>query len=156
MNLNKTILYAAGGFLTVAFAGLLTAPRVSAAIRATFVEVVIPSTPFYGKMRLTPQAYLSSIGPDTGTLGITNIIVTNFDATTNEVFIFAPLFAGAAGCGSAVTGGTSLNFTIVLQPHSTQTISYPTPLVWGPIQGHSCIGASIAANVEVDVNGFIN
>ena len=89
------ILYAAGAFLTLAFAGIFAAPKVAAAIRATFVEIVVPSNPFYAVMNLTPQEYLKSVGPDTGTLGVTNITVTNKDSTLNVVFILA-LFSPAA------------------------------------------------------------
>jgi hypothetical protein len=34
MKRNKSVLWAAGGFLAVAFAGILATPRVAAAIRA--------------------------------------------------------------------------------------------------------------------------
>lgn len=155
MKLNKTILWAAGGVLTLAFAGIFTAPKVAAAIRATFVEVVIPSKPFYGVLGLSPQNFRSSTGPDVGTLGVTNITVTNFDSIRNTVFILAPLFNGG-GCGSLITGGAGPTLTIVVQPFSTQTITYPTPLVFGGVDGHTCVAAQASGNVEVDVNGFVN
>lgn len=155
MKPTKTILYAAGAFLTLAFAGIFAAPKVSAAIRATFVEVVIPSNPYYGRMILSPQNYLLSTGPDTGTLGVTNITVTNLDSTSNLVFIFAPLFTGG-GCGTTIFDAASPRLTIYAAPYSTQTISYPTPLVFGPLQGHACVGAQSAGNVQVFVNGFVN
>jgi hypothetical protein len=156
MKPNKTILYAAGAFLTLALAGIFVAPRVSAAIRATFVEVVVPSTPFYGVMSaFSLQNYYKSVGPDTGTLGITNITITNRDSTTNVVFIFAPLFSGG-GCGSVPTGGSYPNLSIYVEPNSTKTITYPTPLVFGNIQGHTCVAAQAYGNVEVYLNGFVN
>ncbi len=111
MKPTKTILYAAGAFLTLAFAGIFTAPRVAAAIRATFVEVVVPSNPYFGRMVLSPQNYLMSVGPDTGTFGVTNITMTNEDSILNVVFILAPLFAGG-GCGTAITGGSNPFLTI--------------------------------------------
>ena len=125
---KKEILLTVGCLLALTLAGLLTSPKVSAAIRATFVEVVIPSTPFYGKIALSPQHFVLATGPDTGTLAVTSITVTNFDSARNNVFIFAPLFAGAGGCGSAITGGTSLNFTIFVEPFSTRQL--PTPRPW--------------------------
>lgn len=39
---------------------------------------------------------------------------------------------------------------------STQAITFPTPLVWVPIDGHSCIGAASAGNVKDHVNGFVS
>jgi hypothetical protein len=155
MKLNRTILYTAGAFLTLALAGIFAAPRVSAAIRATFVEVVVPSNPYYGRMVLSPQNYLMSVGPDTGTFGVTNITLTNEDSTLNVVFILAPLFVNG-GCGTAIIGGASPNLTIYVPPNSTQTIAYPTPLVFGPLQGHTCVAAQSGGHVEVYVNGFVN
>jgi hypothetical protein len=155
MKLNKTILWAVGGFLTIAFVGIFAAPRVSAAIRATFVEVVIPSKAFFSALTLSQQKLRASAGPETGTLGVTNITVTNYDSTVNTVFIFTPLFSGG-GCGSVITGGAGPNLTILVQPSSTLAITYPTPLVFEGIQGHTCVAAQAFGNVEVDVNGFVN
>jgi hypothetical protein len=155
MKLNKTILYATGAFATLAFAGIFASPKVSAAIRATFVEVVVPSNPFFARMVLSPQNILMSAGPDTGTLGVTNITVTNSDSTRNVVFILAPLFANG-GCGSVIAGGANPFMTIYVGPFSTQTIIYPTPLVFGGIQGHTCVAAQSSGNVEVYLNGFVN
>ena len=52
-----------------------------------------------------------SVGPDTGTFGVTNITMTNEDSILNVVFILAPLFAGG-GCGTAITGGSNPFLTI--------------------------------------------
>ncbi len=104
MKLNKTILYAAGAFFSLAFVGAFVGPRVSAAVRAALVEVVMPSNPFFDRLVLSPQNFLMSTGPNTGALGITNIPITNRDSTQNVVFILAPLFSGG-GCGSTITGG---------------------------------------------------
>src|ERR1017187_2162575 len=68
MKRNKSVLWAAGGFLAVAFAGILATPRVAAAIRATFVEVVIPSRPYNVTTTFDSTAF-KVFGPDTGTLG---------------------------------------------------------------------------------------
>jgi hypothetical protein len=155
MKLNKTILYATGAFATLAFAGIFAAPRVSAAIRATFVEVVIPSNPFFDRLALSPQNFLMSTGPNTGALGITNITITNLDSTRNIVFILTPLFSGG-GCGSTITGGANPFVTIYVDAFSTQTITYPTPLVFGGIQGHTCVAVQSNGNVEVALNGFVN
>ena len=71
VKLNKTILYAAGAFFSLAFVGALVGPRVSAAVRAALVEVVMPSNPFFDRLVLSPQNFLMSTGPNTGALGIT-------------------------------------------------------------------------------------
>jgi hypothetical protein len=155
MKLNKTILYAAGGLLTLTFAGIFAAPKVSAAIRAAFVEVVIPSNPFFDRLVLSPQNNLLSTGPNAGALGITNITITNRDSNRSVVFILAPLFS-AGGCGSTITGGANPFVTIYVDANSTQTITYPTPLVFGGIGGHTCVAAQSGGNVEVALNGFVN
>jgi hypothetical protein len=153
---NKRILLTATCLFALIFAGLLATPKVSAAIRATFVEVVIPSSPFYGKIALNHQPLASSIGPDAGTLGVTNITVTNFDDVKAQVLIGQPLFAPDGSCGSFITGQTALTFSTFIEPLSTQTITYPTPLVFVPVQGHSCIAGQTNAHVEIYVNGFVN
>jgi hypothetical protein len=155
---NKKILLTAGCLLALSFAGLLTARKVSAAIRAAFVEVVIPSQPFFGHMNTYFDSFLASTGPDTGVLGITNITVTNNEFDKKQVVIFAPLFSGG-GCGSKPTSAApapSPLLTINVDAFSTQTITYPTPLVFGGVQGHTCVGVQAAGNAEITVNGFVN
>lgn len=46
--------------------------------------------------------------------------------------------------------------TVYVDAFSTQTITYPTPLVFGGIQGHTCVAAQSSGNVEVALNGFVN
>ena len=165
MKLNKTILWAVGGLATVAAIGTLSAPRLSAAIKAAFVEVVIPSKPYYGTMSvafnlLDTNASKYSVGPDVGTFAVTNITLTNFSQSRQQLFIFAPVFSsgGCGGSGSLIIGGGGPRMTVYVQPNSTQTISYPTPLVFAGIDGHACVAAQITTLgiVEVTVNGFVN
>ena len=165
MKLNKTILWTVGGFITVAAIGTLSAPRLSAAIKAVFVEVVIPSKPFNDSMSvnldlLNTSASKYSVGPDAGTFAVTNITLTNFSQSTQQVFIFAPVFSsgGCGGSGSLIIGGGRPRMYVYVQPNSTQTITYPTPLVFAGIDGHACVAAQITTlgTVEVNVNGFVN
>lgn len=72
---NKA-LYAGAGLLSLALIGALAAPKVVAAARAALVEIVIPSTPFFGSMSLSGFGS-QSVGPGTGTLGVTQIVITN-------------------------------------------------------------------------------
>ena len=65
MKLPKLVLYAAGGFVTLAAISTLAAPKLLAAVRATLVEVVIPSRPYNQTVTFSsskPKAF----GPDTG------------------------------------------------------------------------------------------
>jgi hypothetical protein len=158
MKLIKLVLYAAGAVIIMAVVGTLAAPKLAATIRGAFVEVVIPSRPFYDSMSVLNSVV--SVGPDTGTLGVSNITLINFDSTSQQVFIFAPIFSGG-GCGSAVTGGSSPRMTVYVQPQQTLVIPYPSPLVFTGFSGHTCVAAEVTTvlhggSVEVDVTGFVN
>jgi hypothetical protein len=159
MKLNKTILYATGAFLTLAFVGSLAAPRVSAAIRAAFVEVVIPSIPFNSHMNV--DAHNPGVaGPDTGNLGVTNITLTNDSGSVSEVIILGVFTEGSCTpqnvndpkLGAALEAGFDMH--ILVQPLSTLTLTYPTPLVFGGLR-HGCFVAQ-GGPVEILVNGFVN
>ncbi len=156
MKIRKTSFWTAGGLAALILAGIFTAPKVSAAIKAAFVEVVIPSRPFFGRMSVNLDA-AASTGPDTGTLGVTNITVTNFGSTVQIVDIFAPQIP-SGGCGGTPQGGVDPFIVIQMQPASTQTFTYPTPLVFPGVQGHTCVGAATSSPIFVDVavTGFVN
>lgn len=159
---KQFIPYIAGVAITVAAFSIFKSPTASAAIRATFVEIVIPSNPFYDTMSVTNTK--QSIGPDTGTLGVTNITLTNYDSSPQQVFIFAPVFGSGLGCGtsgSSIIGGGGPQLQVYVQPTSTLTISYPTPLTYNNVSGHTCIAAQVTTtlhggSVGISVNGFVN
>jgi hypothetical protein len=161
MKLNKTILYAAGGLLVVAFAGMFAAPRVSAAIRATFVEIVIPSRPYNVTTTLDSAAF-RVFGPDSGTLGVTTMTFANFSAGAEQISIFQAGVAGGDCSSGTVVSVNSPAMNFVLQPNATLVIPYPSPLVFTGIGGHTCIYAQVSPNpgagsrVEMGVTGFVN
>jgi hypothetical protein len=158
MKLIKTIVWSGSLALAIAVLSLLTAPKLRAAIRATFVEIVIPSQPFYSSISAPPNSGDHSVGPGTGTLAITNITVSNFNSTRTFVSIYAPIFAGG-GCGSPIIGAVGPALTIWVQPLSTQTITYPSPLVFAGAGGHTCIAAGALTpsdNLEINFTGFVN
>jgi hypothetical protein len=162
MKLSKLVLYGAGTVIVAAVVGIFAAPKVAAAVRGALVEIVIPSKPYYKKM-IVLNTFVS-VGPDTGTWGVTNITLTNYDASPQLVFIFAPVFASGdgAGCRGAIIDGGSPQVQIYVQPQQTLVIPYPTPLVFPGVSGHTCIGAEamtllgVGGSVEMDVNGFVN
>jgi hypothetical protein len=162
MKLSKLVLYGAGTVMVAAVVGIFAAPKVSAAVRGALVEIVIPSKPINESMTVLTSPVSS--GPDAGTFGVSNIIVTNFDSSPQQVLIFQPVIAsgGSAGCGGAVLGGGGPRLIVYVQSRQTLVIPYPTPLVFSGINGHSCIAAQILTTpvnggfVEVDVNGFVN
>ena len=116
----------------------------------------LPVKPFFASLQV--QNTPVSAGPATAKLGITNLTITNFDTSAQQVFIFVPLFASGGICGSPVTGGTSPRLQIYVQPSQTLVIPYPTALVVSG-QHPNCIAAEVTTilhggSVEVDVTGF--
>lgn len=128
-------------------------------IKAAFVEVVIPSHTFYDSMSV--QNTRTAIGPGSGVLGVTSLTITNFDSTAQQVFIFAPVFSGGSGCTGSVIGGSTPRMQVYVQPFSTMHLSYPSPLVFNPLQGRTCVAAEVTTllhggSVEIDINGVVN
>ena len=149
----------ASTFGALALAG---APAQAAvALKAAYVEEVIPAHTFSGRMQVLNS--VSSVGPGTGVFGVTSLTLTNFDAQPQQVFIFVPIFSGG-GCGSGgsnVVGGTTPQMTVYVQPQQTLHLTYPTPLVINPYQNITCIAAEVTTllhggSVEIDVNGVVN
>lgn len=165
MKLLNRALYAGAGLLSLALIGALAAPKVVAAARAALVEIVIPSTPFFGSMSLSGFSS-QSVGPGTGTLGVTQIVITNFDSVVNQVNIYSALLTGGT-CGGIgnINGADTNGFLVVkVQPNSTLVISPASPIVYHSIDGfdnvnHTCVAAGMpvsGGNVFVAINGFVN
>jgi hypothetical protein len=146
---------------SVAFIGGAGPALAAGAIKAAYVEQVIPARTFYGRMSVLNAT--QSIGPGTGILGITSLTLTNFDTSPQQVFIFVPIFSGG-GCGSggaSIIGGAEPQMQVYVQPQSTLHLTYPTPLVINPVAGITCIAAEVTTilhggSVQIDVNGVIN
>ena len=144
-----------------ALAGTATPAFAAGALKAAYVEDVIPSKTFTGRMQVLNAT--SSVGPGTGILGITSITLTNFDTSPQQVFLFVPIFSGG-GCGSGgtnIVGGTTPQMTVYVQPQSTLHLAYPTPMVINPFANITCIAAEVTTllhggSVEIDINGVVN
>ncbi len=163
MKLKKLIVYVASGLLTIAAVGAVTAPKLTAAIRGAFVEIVIPSHPYASTGVI--KTFLTT-GPDTGTLGVTSITLTNFEATPETVFIWEPTLS-AGSCGpSGVLDLSSTNavlgFYIAVPAKQTMHFTYPSPLTFSGIGGHTCVGGLLlggdtpSVGVQMVINGFVN
>ena len=145
----------------VALASVATPAAAAGAIKAAYVEEVIPAHTYTGHMTVLNAT--SSVGPGTGILGISSITLTNFDTQPQQIFIFVPIFSGA-GCGSggsAIIGGTTPQMTLYVQPQQTLHLAYPTPFVINPYAGSTCIAAEVTTllhggSVTMDVNGVVN
>ena len=145
----------------VTLAGTSAPAAAAGALKAAYVENVIPSHTYTGRMQVLNAT--KSMGPGTGIFGITSLTLTNFDTQPQQVFIFVPIFSGG-GCGtggSNIVGGTEPQMTVYVPPQSTLHLSYPSPMVINPFNNITCIAAEVTTllhggSVEIDVNGVVN
>ena len=141
--------------------GAIFAPKLSAAVRAALVEIVLPSKPFFGQTGVTVNNIHFGTGSEEGTLGITNLVVTNFNNVVSTVQVLQLVLSPSAGsCFGPITGSGgpfSITMNLRLQPNQTLNIPFPTPLVIPAVNGHSCITAEGPPGLfEVNVIGFVN
>jgi len=160
--LKKRLLCGAGGLIALAAIGALSAPKLKAAIKAAFVEVVQPSQPFFISL-FTPfnGSGPSVTGLDQGTIGVTNITVSSFADTPSLISIFQPEMSPGSNCFGQVLGGGGTGEIFIevnVPPHQTVTLPFPTPLVFTPKNGHSCIAVEGGAPelVKTFITGFVN
>jgi len=105
MQLTKRFLFTTGCLLGVVAIGATVAPKLSAAVKAAFVEISLPGKPFFGQAGLTVNHISFGTGSDEGTLGITNLVVTNFNNAVSTVEIFQPVLSPSAStCFGPITG----------------------------------------------------
>lgn len=161
MQLKKHLLCTAGCLLGLAAIGVVFTPKLSAGVKAALFEMVLPSKPFFGQTGVTVNNVHFGTGSQEGTLGITNMVVTNFNNVVSTVEVFQPVLSSSAStCFGPITGSGgpfSIFMTLRLQPNQTLNIPFPTPLVIPAVNGHSCIAAEGPPGLfEVDVTGFVN
>ena len=128
-------------------------------IKAAFVEEVIPSHTFFETTFSVNS--IQSFGPGTGVLGVSSITLTNFDSSSQQVALYAPIFSSGSGCAGTVIGGTGSSLVFIVQPLSTLHLTYPTALVFNPVQGRTCIATQVLSTlhgnfVQIAVNGVLN
>jgi hypothetical protein len=156
MQLRNSLLCVAGCLFAATIVGALLTPKLSAAIKAAFVEVVMPSKPFFAFLNsssLIPQG----AGPGEGTLGVTNITVSNSGSEANGVQIFQPVTDNCSNPTTRNIEGGPL-FLVSVQPQQTVTLPFPTPLVFAQTGGRSCIAVAAlgSSTMLVSVTGFVN
>jgi hypothetical protein len=125
-------------------------------VRAAADSPAFPSNPFFAAMTIT-SGQKKAVGPDAGTLGVTSLTISNFNNSTQQLFIFAPVIKGT-NCNGTISGGGSPTLHLLLEPNKTVHLTFPTPLVFAKIGSVSCIAAEVttvqAASVIIEVNGF--
>ena len=163
MKIGKTFACMAASLGVLAIIGVATAPKMNALIKAAYVELVLPDKPFTYDLDTNNINGGYSIGPGTGTLGVTSLTITNYDSNPQDIFVFVPQVAGqtAGSCSGIVTGVSGPSFHVIVQGVSTLHLPYPSPLVFSPNAGGStCMGLQAGTprtgNVNITVNGFVN
>jgi hypothetical protein len=141
---------------------VLIEPKTVHALAAALVQVTntdsnpvptttaVPGTPFFSRMLLSGLTS-QSVGPGTGTLGVTQITLTNEDPTViSQVNIYAGLLlSGTCGGTDNVAAATDPFMIVRVQPNSEGYDSV----------NHTCVAAGMpitGGNVFVTVNGFVN
>jgi hypothetical protein len=176
MKFAKPALMVVGCVLLTGLTLTLLAPKTVHALAAALVQVTnttanpvptttaVPATPFFGRMQLS-GTISQSVGPGTGTLGVTQIMLTNPDSVVDQVDIYAGILTnGTCGGTANVAEGTNPFLIVKVQPNSTVVVPFPTPLVFTPQTGfdslpHTCVALGeplTGGNVFVTVNGFVN
>ncbi len=167
----KRMITVGGGVAITALLLTLAAPKAVHAVVSTLVTVsntkanpvpsqqVIPGQPFFGTLEPSPSDGADSAGPGTsGTLAVTNITITNLASVTQEVLVFAPTFSNGLTCGDPSYGSANPYLRLLVPGAQTLSISYPTPLVFAPVNGISCVAAEnfvTGGTIEVYVTGFV-
>src|SRR5277367_6200587 len=170
MKVLQRFLMGFGSLLLLAVSVQLFAPKAVHAVVSTLITVanttsnpvpsqqVIPSQPFFARLSLSGGATQAAGPGSSGRLAVTSITISNLSMTipTQEVYILAPVVAGGS-CGDAVTGGGDPTLRLLVPQAQTLTVTFPTPLVFSPVNGVSCIAAEnfVDSLVEVYVNGFV-
>jgi hypothetical protein len=140
---------------TALTAGAMYMPAAIAAARAALVELSAPSRPYQDSAN--GSANYVTVGPGaTGVMAVSSITLTNLGNTQRSVFVFRPVLAGGATCGTInVIGGTTPRFYVEVPPNQTVHLTYPTPIIYPLLSGQSCLAFGGAAGVDISVNGFL-
>ena len=129
--------------------------RVAGGIKAAFVETVIPSRSYFVAFDVLTAGF---VGPGTGVLGVSSITFSNFGSSTRQVSIRQKVVVGPTSDSQSVPQSAPIEVVVFVQALSTLHLAYPSPLVFNPINGFTCLSSSQdgPGSVFVQVNGFIN
>lgn len=168
MNHSTLRVLANAAVLGLAAAGGLTLPgpaRAAGAIRAAFVETVIPSKPFSALVTASPSA-APFVGPSVGVLGVTSLTMSNSTSTPAGVTLNVLAVPDGIDCESANFSQGIILYRAATQVPPLQTVQlvYPSPWVIGaglsvPAGRHVCLGAELlgaGGAITVHVTGLVN
>lgn len=123
---------------------------------ATPTPPAAPPHPFFINLTLLNSPV--SGGAAGHRLNISSIVLTNFDNSPQQVFIFAPVLSSTSSCTGTVIGGANPNFQVYVQPYQTLVIPFPTPMVIAG-QRPNCVAGEVTTllhggSVQMDVTGY--
>lgn len=155
-------------FLGLAAAAGVALPgpaRAAGAIRAAFVEAVIPSKPFSALVTASPSA-TPFVGPSAGVLGVTSLTLSNNTSTPSGVTLNVVAIPDGIDCENANFSQGVILFRAAahVPPLQTLQLTYPSPWVIGaglsvPAGRHVCLAAEVLNSVSaitVHVSGLVN
>ena len=61
-----------------------------------------PNKPFFSRLQLVASATRYAAGPGTGTLAVTSLTIADFNSTTTQLYIFAPILDQKTGLFNAL------------------------------------------------------
>jgi len=121
------------------------------------VSLTVPAQPFHGSINLNTSGTAKAVGVTGQRLAVTTITISNFNASTQQLFLFNPVVGGGS-CGGAIGGGAGPQTTVLLEPFKTMQLQFPTPRIYD-LGGLGCIAAEVTTvmaggSVLVDVVGY--
>jgi hypothetical protein len=121
------------------------------------VSLALPAQPFHASINLNVAGVAKAAGVSGQRLAVTTITVSNFNGTTQQLFLFNPLM-DSGSCGGNVVGGANPQVTVLLEPFKTLQLQFPTPRIF-EFGGLGCLAAEVTTvmaggSVLVDVIGY--
>lgn len=128
-----------------------------AAVKAAYVETVLPSKPFKLTVNARHLLYEDVFILGDGAFGITSITATNQENVPRTLVIYEPSAAIGRGCGTP-TSTTYSNLPVVIPAMSTVQLTFPGPLVFSAVNGRTCARIYLNENtlIQVLLNGVSN
>ena len=159
MKLPKLVLYAAGGFVTLAAIATLAGPKLPSGCQS-HARGGSDSQPALQLSMIFSSSMPKTFGPDTGVLGVSTITFTNFALQRETITIRQARVNGDCATGTLVDQNAP-DMTFLLQPNSSMVVPFPTPLVFTGLGGSTCLFTQVPSNINGDdiqmtVTGFIN
>jgi len=121
------------------------------------VSLTVPAQPFFDEISLITSATPKAVGVSGRRLAVTTLTISNFDASSQQLFVSNPVMSGGSCAGSVIGGSTPLAH-LILEPYKTIQLQYPTPMVFSD-GALGCIAAEVTTvltggSVRIGVVGY--